>query len=362
MLKKIISPLFLLSSLFVQAYVPQVTTSVRPSPRPVGLDTTSTIKEGVFQNGKLVLSIKFYDEGVFYQRNQREQLIPLSYYLKNDYPEIDFSSIRMTSLNINSKTMTDFSHIRFYSAQNEMIKESFIPRIDNPNEVFGDFINSTLTEYEINDFLYIGLSGYQNINNVTATFERGIPNFSTNLDQMPSQGGYVGQIEGLLKPDFSKEYFDKIMIEVNKMNGLAAPQPVFPDHSNNNDYYEDDYGYNDNQDNYDNQWDSYNPTPRIIPYRDNQDLIYNTQINHVISKVGLFGGNLILSIQNGNGSLTGYEIQRRNGRVKYTQMGAYIGPYRDLTVRLKKGDSEGTITFFFSSLTRNASPFIMRER
>jgi len=370
MTKRLLLFVLILLKTAALAYVPEVQVSPRPVMRPPNVVPNTPKADGEFHSGILRLSFAFYDEGVFYQRNQREQLIPILYYLKNEYPNVDFNTIRLTKLNFNTRTLGDYAFIRFYSQQGLMLKETLIPKLEDPSEVFGDFINASIDDREIDNFLYVGVSGIQNINNVTATFIKGRPNFSMDTASMPSEGGYVGELEGYQAASFDEGVFAKIMREVRKMSEVNSPSFDWQRNDRNNDPY--DYGndqpviYNNDNEPYP-TYDSrnyYNPTPNVVPYRERsqREITYNTQVNHVIDRVGLFGGTLILTTNYGEGQLTGYQIQRRNARVKYTQLETSVGPYKPVRITLRKGDTDGIITFFFSSITKNATTFIMRER
>jgi hypothetical protein len=306
------------------AYVPSLTTSARPTLRPDNLNMVPSVKDGVFQNGVMKLTLSFYDRGIFYQRNQTETLIPIVYYLKNEFPKVDFSQIKMTSINVHTRSLGEPALTRFYNKEGELLSEYFIPKIQYPGEVFGDFTNAKLEHNQLDNLLYLGLSGVQNINNITAYFVEGLPNFSVDLNSMPLQGQPVGELEGYQRPSFDQLVFQNVMSEVDKMTSLGS-------FNNNN-------------------------------REDLSDLSNQISVDYPIGKIGLFSStNLTFRLKSGQGNLKGYKITRRNGSSQFISFIVQLDSFKQIDIKLKSRDSRGTITFIFSSLSSNATTTLLRE-
>lgn len=344
-----------------KGFVPTVERSLRPTPRPENLNTTRSVKDGEFQNGKVKLSINLYD-GIFHQRNEREYLIPVIEYFKNEYPQLNFNEIKLKSLNINSKTLSDFAYTRFYNDQGTMLKEVLIPRYQDPNVVFGDYINASIKGNEVRDLLYVGISGVQNINNITAYFEKGSSNFSQKISAMPTQGSYVGAYEGLKSSEFNESTYQLIMNEVYKMSEVQYPERTSS--WDNNDW---DNGYNDW--NNDDDWyqpsrpEYSEPSPEVVPYRPNQgtQLYYNRRLSVAVGSVGLFGKRLTLQMTSGSADLVGYEVLKSNGKTKTRELVQRLDAFysNQVEITLSTFDSNGTVTFIFSNASQDASAYVL---
>ncbi|MBC96508.1 MAG: hypothetical protein CME63_02085 [Halobacteriovoraceae bacterium] len=347
-------------------FVPSVETSVRPRPRPDHLNTARTVKDGEFYEGKLRLSINLYD-ALFYQRGEREYILPIMEYLKNEYPKIDFSKIKLNSLNINAKTLSDYSYTRFYDEEGLLLKEVFVPQVENPNVVFGDYINATLNEYEVQNVLYVGVSGVLNINNITAEFQVGRPNFSTNSMRLPLQGAYVGSTEGYQNGDFNEELFREIMNEVYKMTEVQYPEPEPTNQWDNNSWNNNwDDNYNDwNDDDWfqPTQPEYREPTPEVVPYRPSYGtpIYYNRRMTVALGSIGLFGKKITLQMLAGTADLVGYEVIKENGKRKYRELGKRLDSIysNQVDITLSTFDSNGTVTFIFSNASKDATAYVL---
>lgn len=201
------------------------TTSPRPTARPDNLQITDNPRDGEVRDGKVRLSIVFYKDGVFYQRNNRTENIPIMHYFRNEYPNIDFTRFRIKKMSVNSRGLSDYAGIGFHHAYGGSLKQVNIPIVAYPGEPLGEYSQTVLTEREINfDLSYISVAGVIGVNNITLEMEEGRPNFSFDTSYFSRQGEYVTPITGYIRSTFDEDRFSRVMEEVKKMNMLELPQ------------------------------------------------------------------------------------------------------------------------------------------
>lgn len=200
-------------ALFMGASVwANVTTSKLPRKRPENLNTTRSNPEGVLIDGKIKFSIPLYD-GLYYQRDNREQTIPLMDYLLNEFPKVDFTNLKFKKIMVVATAHSDKADMSFMSSNGVELLRYDVPRVADPNVVFGEYSQIIIEDYQIfSPLSYLTVSGAVWINNIMIEMETGIPNFNT--DDLPIMGRPTGDLAGVLKPEFNEQRYEEIYNEI----------------------------------------------------------------------------------------------------------------------------------------------------
>lgn len=202
-----------------------VMVSPRPQKRPENLNTTKPTAEGILIDGKMKLSIPLMD-ALYYQRDNREQTIPLIDYLLNEFPSVDFNSLKFKKIMVIATANSDAANLSFMSSNGVEILNYEVPRVADPNIVFGEYSQIVLEDYQIfSPLSYLSVSGALWINNIIIEMETGIPNF--NFDDLPIAGRPTGELSGVLRAEFNEQRYDELYNVINGIEDTPVFNPLF---------------------------------------------------------------------------------------------------------------------------------------
>lgn len=295
-----------------------VTVSPFPRPKPIHLSSSQVTKEGVLENGKMKLSIPL-DDAFYYQRDNKEQILPLLDYLTNEYPEVNFTNLRFKKIMVVATAGSENANLSFMSTNGDELKSNFVPRVADPTVVFGEYSQLTIEGRELTKPLsYISISGALWINNIIIEMEVGTPNYS--LAPLPLEGRSVGNLTGVIRPSFDEERYNLVYSMVMAMSSPSTNTMQ----TNSN-------------------WNSYvAPTTRVEP------AVVEISKTIRIGRISRDSGKLNVKINHGYAQIKGLSVRFSNGRTHFFNM-----PYQfpigknsvDLVLDRSYAGAEVTVVF-----------------
>lgn len=289
-----------------------------PQSRPANL-SHDRIVEGELRNGVMKLSISLMD-GLYYQKDNKEQVIPLMDYLVNEYPEVDFANLRFKKIMVVAQGASENASLSYMSNDHYEMRSYEVPRIADPYVAFGEYSQLTIENYEMfRPLAYLSVGGALWINNIIIEMEVGQPNFVFN--SLPLEGRDVSNLAGITKPTFNEERFtkvyDTIMAENNYGNGI------------------------------------FNTNPMAGGFLQPISTTFNESIQ--FGSIRNNRGKLKITVTKGHADIKGFTVRFRNGSSRYVEMPyKFTGRRKTIEYIFKNGYSGAYVTLHFENATADA--------